>query len=351
MATTHTNPTIYLGFWTNWSYGKVLGSTLTLSKNNGLLLTAFLALYVRVAGGHLWNIVCFIIFLSRSSSEPRSGLFHQQQALLRSKPSDLAFAWQSFRISWEWRKVTRRAMIKSLPLTLLTLLYTMCFAAAGILSSRVTSTSLSEVLLKEVSCGSFSDLYLHHNYSTPAEMAAAANYGVRVRRNFKAGSMLGRSCYGTSPYNVSFQDCDVLGRQQIQWTNESTLCPFGGDICKTSAIRFDTGPIDSHLQLGINAPREDRVSYQRIMECAPLKTSGFVRSANASDLGLTGSGYNDTHQFLVYSYGSTDSYGPIASGASEAIPATFYYDQQSSLYLQFLSLDTPSLDQMPYRIA
>lgn len=43
-----------------------------------------------------------------------------------------------------------------------------------------------------------------------------------------------------------------------------------------SNIRIDTGMIDSHNHLGINAKPTDRIKIRGIMECAPLKTDGYV---------------------------------------------------------------------------
>ncbi|KAK0614802.1 hypothetical protein DIS24_g11914 [Lasiodiplodia hormozganensis] len=41
---------VYCGVWTNWSRGKVLGATLTLSREDGNLLIAFLAFFVTAVG-------------------------------------------------------------------------------------------------------------------------------------------------------------------------------------------------------------------------------------------------------------------------------------------------------------
>lgn len=41
---------IYTGFWVNWTYGPVKGATITLSHRDAGFLTAFLALFVSVAG-------------------------------------------------------------------------------------------------------------------------------------------------------------------------------------------------------------------------------------------------------------------------------------------------------------
>lgn len=44
------NYEIKLGFWTNWSDGKILGATMTLTRQNGGYLIAFLAIFVGMAG-------------------------------------------------------------------------------------------------------------------------------------------------------------------------------------------------------------------------------------------------------------------------------------------------------------
>src|SRR5689334_19332660 len=97
-----TDHLIYRGVWTNWSHGKVLGSTLTLTQRDGNLLVAFLALFVAYAGTSFFHLTCFVlhyIFSSRNSpkistKEPckatHHALYHQRQAILRnsSGPTD-----------------------------------------------------------------------------------------------------------------------------------------------------------------------------------------------------------------------------------------------------------------------
>ena len=39
---------VHLGHWVNWSFGLVRGSTITMSRQNGALLTAFTAIFVSV---------------------------------------------------------------------------------------------------------------------------------------------------------------------------------------------------------------------------------------------------------------------------------------------------------------
>jgi hypothetical protein len=84
---------IYLGFWINRSFGVVRGATLTLDRNRGGLLIAFLALFVSTSGRSLWKITrCFLHF-THSSDESSEAVQIQRQAILRntSLPLDAAF--------------------------------------------------------------------------------------------------------------------------------------------------------------------------------------------------------------------------------------------------------------------
>lgn len=74
---------------------------------------------------------------------------------------------------------------------------------------------------------------------------------------------------------------------------------------------MDTGPIDSHLVLGINAP-EDRVTYRRKVTCAPANNTSFGRLeySTGEDGGLLGSRYQRSY------------YGPITSWPDSTNPAS-----------------------------
>ncbi|GME57641.1 putative cytochrome p450 protein [Neofusicoccum parvum] len=66
-------------------------------------------------------------------------------------------------------------------------------------------------------------------------------------------------------------------------------------MCRTKNgnIIFDTGYLDSHKDLGINTPPEDRVLFRRVSTCAPLVTDGYRRSHN----------YSDGEEYVQYYYG------------------------------------------------
>lgn len=76
---------VYLGAWTNWSHGKISGLTITLTNQNGALLTAFLALFVTFTSTCFWRILSFTLHQHLSSSSAQDGLYHQRQSILRNK--------------------------------------------------------------------------------------------------------------------------------------------------------------------------------------------------------------------------------------------------------------------------
>ena len=86
---------VYLGIWTNWSHGKIREATLTVSRRNGGLLTAFLALLVGVAGTSFWRIGCFFIHRYFSSKVAADALYHQRQVILRNSSNSQSgfFSW------------------------------------------------------------------------------------------------------------------------------------------------------------------------------------------------------------------------------------------------------------------
>ena len=96
---------VHLGFWTNWSYGKVRGGTITVTQSNGSLLIAFIALFVATAGKSLWRLLCFALHSIWSQpSIPQDGWYHQRQAILRNSETALYGFWQLLCSMIAWKK-------------------------------------------------------------------------------------------------------------------------------------------------------------------------------------------------------------------------------------------------------
>ena len=134
--------TIYKGFWTNWSHGPIQGATLTLTKDNGGFLSAFLALYVTLVGTSFWRLFCFAAHsLLSAKGEPQDGLYHQRQAIFRNSATGSVGLQYFFQVAWNWRNNARRSWMRVLPLFVLTVVIMVCFSASSILTSKVSHCS------------------------------------------------------------------------------------------------------------------------------------------------------------------------------------------------------------------
>lgn len=270
---------VYTGTWVNWSDGRVKGATITIPSRNSAYLIAFLALFVRVAGGHFWDILCYIVFQTRSTGKAQDGLFRQQQAILRNTSTDTSAVWQFLALGWYWRKRAKRVWGRTLPFALVAFLNVIAIGAAGIFVSRVTEVR-SDVLIRGSSCGSWPNPYSHTTSSNLQEtMMEQARFDTLLQTWFTTASQYAADCYGydnSTSSNLIFSDCKAYGRNLIDWSVETTKCPFAEEMCiEDFAVRFDTGYIDSSNHLGINAPEAHRVQLRQVLECAPITTNGF----------------------------------------------------------------------------
>ncbi|KAH8893024.1 hypothetical protein GQ53DRAFT_861396 [Thozetella sp. PMI_491] len=160
-------------------------------------------------------------------------------------------------------------------------------AALSIFSSRVMMGS--EVLVAGSQCG----ILGAKNMSSKAEafdlyqprkrlMEMAAEYAQRcLSRNISATA-----------------DCGSFVQKRLPMiVDSSASCPFEPSLCRrpNSSLILDTGLLDSHVHLGLNAPEAERFQYRSVTQCSPLATSGFTTQYNVSD----------HESFAFYNYGPT----------------------------------------------
>jgi hypothetical protein len=107
------------------------GATLTLSRQKGTFLIAFLALFVATAGTSFWKIVRYGLHYGYSSSKMPDGVYHQRQAILRNTPSPLDAALKFLNIGWTWRKRAAKLSWRAFPSLTLALLISIGFTVAG----------------------------------------------------------------------------------------------------------------------------------------------------------------------------------------------------------------------------
>lgn len=271
MAAESSSYPVYTGFWTNWSYGTVFGSTLTLSRSNSDLLIAFLAFFVTIISSSVWSILCFTSHFWLSSPTPRDALYHQRQAVLHNNSGPVRTAYVLISLWYQWRKSSKVAP-RIAPLLSISVLLAVGFAAAAGFSSRLGQGS--EVLLLGSNCTMFNSSTSILDMTWVAEhMQNSAAHAQQCYANFST-SPLGSGCTNSR-----------FVKQQIPVSvDANAACPFDPSLCavNSSNLILDTNLIDTHIHLGLNAPPNERLQFRRVLECAPLTTLGYSETVGLS---------------------------------------------------------------------
>lgn len=265
-----TDDDVYLGVWTNWSHGRIHGATLTMSRRNGGLLTAFLALFVGAAGTSFWKIGCFLLHRYFSSKHTADAIYHQRQAILRNASNSQSGLVILLQTCWAWKTFASFWRL-FLPI-LFGILTFVGFTIAGIFSSAVATSMGQEVLLKSPNCGSkifdFTDIeqFLRWKPYLTKETTSSLAYAQR--------------CY---PENFNPRDCAVFFKPKLSWkTDNNATCPFPDkDIClnESGNLRLDSDYMNSDYHLGINSSPGSRFFIRSVVECAPLQTKDYTRNS------------------------------------------------------------------------
>ncbi|KAJ4353322.1 uncharacterized protein N0V89_005050 [Didymosphaeria variabile] len=312
-------PRIFLGVWINWSKGNVLGSTLTVTQTNGALLVAFVALFVTFAGTRLWRISCFFFHRGYSASGPQDGIYHQRQAVLKNSDNATAGLISWYLLLRAWRKIGHRPYRRMAPIALFTIMLAVSVAAASLLSSRISSAMGQEVLIRG-ECGvNLLGHYIAGQDKNPEVETSPEFFTVLLpflSRRLISFSNYALSCYAN---NSDSRGCNTFVKSRLPFTSNRTAnCPFQQDICRLSNgnILLDTGYLNSHVDMGFNAPVQNRFFYRRTTHCAPLVTEGYKSIKNSSESGAKSS-------YAQYSYGQ-----PLSSSDTQE-NVTYIYPQLS----------------------
>jgi hypothetical protein len=184
-----------------------------------------------------------------------------------------------------------RQLLQFLPTLCFTVLTIIAFTVAGGYSSRISSGMSDEVLINGYNCGILTE-NVDRNVSIIEEnerynsmmYADAANYA--------------QQCYSENSTEIPSCDRFVVKNLTTAATDTEASCPFPGDTCRrnNSNIRLDTGYIDSHDHLGLNAQPAERFAYRYVLQCAPLKTQGYTSRVSF-----------DNTTWVQYNYGAVNT--------------------------------------------
>jgi hypothetical protein len=319
---------IYIGRWTDWSYGSVLGARITMRNDNARYLTNFIAAFNLWVGSAVWNLFAFVWHQHRSTNAPADVMFHQSQVALRNASTPLAFKKSVFSIGLAWRKRTRQSLSRASRLLIGPSILSLLFSAASLFSARIASTG--EVLMQGGTCGLIPDGSVPKADSLTFTFVQNSQDRVRMFLS----NAYAQECYNNSlnPGNPALTNADASGLSchgyvmpSLNFTTSTTsICPFES-ACASSGpgiIHLDTGYLDSHTDLGLNQPQENRVSFRKVTTCSPMSTEGFSEDAFTTEY------YGN---ISVYSYGQ-NLYQPTRFAAPTALPGpntTFVYGADS----------------------
>jgi hypothetical protein len=315
---------VYEGFWIDWTKGSTHGLTLTLCPTSATLLIATLALFVKMSGGQLWTIVRFILHQAHASPGPQllSMLQNQRLVVLRNATTDLSTARLLFCLAWSWRNNAVKSFSSSMVIILIAISHAVFFIVAGTFSSTVANAGES-VLSRSSYCGVWNETYLEIagngiNISTDHTLALSLEFIAKKYHDVQLSLEYARDCY-MSP--VSYSSCNTFQRPRLNWTIPTNVsCPFEPATCSENSetITFDTGPIDSHSDLGINAHDQDILLYRRVTSCTVLNDTAYTTNwvNQTDDTGIEPSlktAYANFGPSLLYKTPWTYEYSNFAS--------------------------------------
>ncbi|KAH8885562.1 hypothetical protein GQ53DRAFT_845545 [Thozetella sp. PMI_491] len=252
-----------------------------MTREDGNLLIAFTAFFVGLVSSRFWRIACLLLHRFYSTPHARDALHHQRQAVLRNSATPAGGAWVFGQLFWAWRGAARFVLLRTLPGFLTAVLCLTAFAAASGFSSRVSTGIGDEVLLDGNACALVDNTQLR----TQADMDLVI---ARTAQLVDSAENYAQQCYSSNSTGMFNCDHFVVPKLPVSVDGQAP-CPFQNGICRTNSsnLLLDTGYIDSHEHLGINAPTGERILFRHIYHCAPLRTDGYSSEFNGLVLNYT----------------------------------------------------------------
>lgn len=270
------NLTVHTGFWIDHTYGPVHGATITVPVRWGNYLISFLSLLVTWAGSSAWGIFSYVLHHAYARKKEKDVLHLQVQVLLRGYAAALQTILDTCKLHLAWRRRAESVWTRTLTVAFAAFFIWGSFTAAGVLVARVATRNYQTalVLAEPYICGGFgidlttlpgSDIFFAKTKNDSKE--ASIYVGTWYHRDSSVVSPGTVFPYVALPYNVSLAE----------------PCPFGAKTsCRGindtdgNAMVMDTGPLDSHVYFGINAPESDRVAYRKRVTCSPVSVKNFT---------------------------------------------------------------------------
>ncbi|KAG9242953.1 hypothetical protein BJ878DRAFT_512967 [Calycina marina] len=253
---------IKIGLWVDRDHSSVLGTTLTLSVFHANILTSFLSfLITTIIADSLFVAVVVCLYLTRPLSSSRLDLVDQVYVSMRNSRSPLLPPLEFLKALFEPRNKRRPRTLATLVFIPSVILFILKIGGFIIPPLIISSSQDAIGLLKSARCG----FTVSDAATELLETIASRSYATER--------------YATSESDFSLERIFPVDTLPFEIDRNAT-CPFDEKLClldNKSAIAFDTGLLDSHIHLGINAPVDERVQYRWRSTCMPLNVTGKVR--------------------------------------------------------------------------
>ncbi|KAG9231184.1 hypothetical protein BJ875DRAFT_487262 [Amylocarpus encephaloides] len=294
---------IYIGIWTDYDRGAVLGKVLTLPTRTATILVTTLAILVTIMANRSWKIWRFLLHHLLHHSQGRTiehSTVKQQQVVLRNSETAGGAIVSLIELTLKCRRDGRplSAVASRLPLILFGLVHWMTFIALGILTSQINVGRIVRSA-ETTGCG----LWLPSDSLSGLENTLTSN-GLIVNATLAADNYV-RNCYNNESSRIS--ECNKFVERVIPQFSEMVQCPFRDkEICSLpdkEAIAFTSGNI-SFSDLGLNSRFARMLSVRRRTVCSPIALEPFLYDDEANQAALKSLGHDrmDEPELHAYAY-------------------------------------------------
>lgn len=197
-------------------------------------------------------------------------------------------------LAWTSRQNTGKPSLRAYLIGLSAATYAVLFMAASVFSNKAVSAAStnggSAVLLRSNHCRVWNETYLdiveNQHYSNEMEFGMYPQYLAKQVQDIQLSVQYSEECYMPQAVSAGTSSpCHSLKASTVGWEAASAgSCPFGSQICdeRAEAVVLDTGEVDSHDDLGINAKPSDRLKYRRVTTCAVLNGTSHTNGWNGT---------------------------------------------------------------------
>lgn len=302
---------IYVGVWIDWSYGPVLGLSLTVPETYGRYIVSATSTFINVfVTDGAWSLISYCVHQcsGRVSQKVPWGLVYQQNVALRNGQSGGSALKELFWLAWTWsplcifscscrkksdkkrkRTQNRRCYCSTWRQTIAIGIWPAfvagAFPAIATVSAKVAKPiqHQDDVRIKYTTeaCGVWV-------FDTSTEAGQAA-HDTKVLNDTIAGRAYARSCYAKDISSLNTITCSFFTTPMLKYQTAllGRSCPFGlsqsaqnlelpyeGGECdvpeNNGSFLMYTNILDSQADMGINAAPQDRVQFQKNVTCSPL---------------------------------------------------------------------------------